>query len=479
MSPSPVFRRWPALLATLAFLPFAVPSARADETEEIKQLRASIQLLSEKLNALEQKEALREQAAAAAAAPVPAAAAVPDSPAPKIKIDNTGFTFGSPEDGNFIRLHGLAQLDSRWYFDDRGIPNNNTFVLRRARLIYEGGFDKIYSFLLVPEFGGGGTGVSNAPVIYDASVGIAFNPAFQLRFGKFKSPLGLEMLQNDAVLVFPERSLATDLVPSRDVGVLASGGLFGGAVSYAAGVLNGSADSAYTSNVAGDNGKDFVGRAFLRPFVGDADSPLRGLGLGLAASAGVHNKNASVTSGYKTDSQQTFFTYRSTVLPDGSSWRVAPQANYYAGPLSVVGEYTVSAANLVTGTTQAEVRNTAWQGAVGYILTGEKASYDGFTPAAPFHPGRDGGWGAWEVAARVDRLTIGDSAFPLFADVAASAKRATSVSLGLNWYLSKTVRADCDLLHTRFDRATGAATTTNLVIGGDEQAIVTRVQVGF
>jgi len=37
-------------------------------------------------------------------------------------------------------------------------------------------------------------------VIYAANLGLAINPSVHLVFGKFKSPVGLEMLQNDAIL---------------------------------------------------------------------------------------------------------------------------------------------------------------------------------------------------------------------------------------------------------------------------------------
>ena len=220
----------------------------------------------------------------------------------------------------------------------------------------------------MPEFGGGATGTSNSPVIYDANLGISVAPDVKIVAGKFKSPIGLEMLQNDAVLLFNERSLATNLVPSRDVGIEVTGSPLGGKVSYTAGVLNGSADAAYTNNTDTDNNKDFVARLFFNPFAGSAAG---NLGFGIAGSAGLQNKTGSLTSGYKTDGQQTFLlTYRSTVLPEGQDWRVSPQANYYAGPFSAQAEYTVSAVTALAGTTKAEIRNNGWQGAVGYVLTG-------------------------------------------------------------------------------------------------------------
>ncbi len=484
MRPSPSFRPARALLALL-ILSAAVPaSLRADDAEEIRQLRAEIQALGKKLDALEQREGQREQAGAAP--PPAAAAAIAAAPAgppatvetPKIIIDDTGFTFAAADGGTFIKLHGLVQGDSRWFLDSDGIANNDTFVLRRARLIFEGQFDKTFSFLITPEFGGGATGTSNPPVIYDAYLGIALAPEFQILAGKFKSPIGLEMLQNDAVLLFNERSLATNLVPSRDVGIQATGALLGKTVTYSAGVLNGSADAAYTNNTDVDNNKDFVARLFFKPFAGDAASPLANLGFGVAGSYGLQNRTGSLTTGYKTDGQQTFFTYRSTVVPNGQDYRISPQANYYVGPFSAQAEYTVSAVTAQAATTKAELRNSGWQGAIGYILTGENASYNGYAPKRNFSL-QDGAWGAWEIGARVAQLRIDGDAFPTFADPAASASEATSYGVSVNWFLSKAIRVSFDLVQTDFERAQGSKSTTNLLIGQDEKAFLTRFQVGF
>jgi phosphate-selective porin OprO/OprP len=517
MRPYSSLLRTSTLLA--AILTAALTGARADEpspspsaqSDEIRELRAEVRALESKLDTLEQKEEQREKATAAASTSASAAVAarvaianapsgitpyepanaaevqVPvateltpgSSPYPKITIDDTGFSFASADGGTFIRLHGLVQADSRWFDNnDGGIANNDTFLIRRARLIFEGGFDKIFSFLIVPEFGGGGTGTSNAPVIYDANLGIAVTPNFKIVAGKFKSPVGLELLQNDAALLFDERSLATNLVPSRDVGILATGPLFNKTVNYTVGVVNGSADAGYTNNTDVDNNKDFVGRLFFTPFINDPQSVLANLGFGIGGSYGLQNKTGSLTSGYKSDGQQTFFTYRSTVLPTGEEFRVSPQANYYSGSFSAQAEYTVSSVTAVTGTSKAQIDNSGWQGALGYILTGEKASYNGFTPKHNFN-WSDGTWGAWEVGVRIAQLKIDGNAFPVFADPAASAREATSYGVGLNWYLSKAIRVSFDLVDTQFDRAPGAKTTTNLLIGNDEKALLTRFQVGF
>jgi phosphate-selective porin OprO/OprP len=132
----------------------------------------------------------------------------------------------------------------------------------------------------------------------------------------------------------------------------------------------------------------------------------------------------------------------------------------------------------LAGASKAELRNTGWQGAIGYVLTGENASYNGYTPKHNFS-WQDGTWGAWELGARIAQLKIDTNAFPVFADPGASASEATSYGLSVNWFLSKAIRVSFDLVQTEFERAPGSKTTINPLVGQDEKAFLTRFQVGF
>ena len=178
------------------------------------------------------------------------------------------------------------QVDSREFLQDGGGVLNNGFFLRRARLVLDGKINKIYSWTFVPEFGNGSGGTANAVSILDANVTIAPSQALQFKIGKYKTPIGLEELQNDPNTSFVERSLVSDLEPSRDLGVEALGTLGGGAVNYTVGLFNGTPDNLTASgNSDYDNDKDAVGRIFLTPFT-DKDSPLHGLGFGLGGGLG-------------------------------------------------------------------------------------------------------------------------------------------------------------------------------------------------
>jgi phosphate-selective porin OprO and OprP len=449
------------LLVAVGFTAVATNSSFADSRDdEIRLLREQIQQLDQKLRVLERKQELKDEEATAAS-----------KSAAKVTVNDRGFTLASPDAANSLRLRGLVQADSRWFFDD-AVTNNDAFVLRRARIIAEGVFGKIFQFQIVPEFGGGST------TLLDANLNVALKKEFQVRFGKFKSPVGLEQLQSDSWAFFIERSLVSNLVPNRDIGVLVSGDLFSGTLNYTAGVLNGVADGASsTTNTDFDDDKDFVARVFAQPFKNEAGSVLSGLGVGIAANTSKQETASSLTGGYRTDGQQTFFRYRSTVVGDGDIWRVSPQAYWYYGPFGLLGEYVISTANARATATSpiVELQNKAWQLAGSYVLTGEDASYAGVVPKANFDLGA-GTWGAFEVTARVANLDVDDAAFPLFADPATSATEATSWGLGVSWYLNRTVRASLNYLQTDFKTAAAAPSG---VIRQDEKALITRVQLNF
>jgi phosphate-selective porin OprO/OprP len=460
------FIRTGAALLTATAFTVSLVAAPVDSTE-LQTLREQVQALEQQLKVLARQIELKEEAATAAA-----------STTPKITVNDKGVTLASADAANSLRLRGLVQLDHRAFFNDGGAAaglNNNGFVLRRARIIAEGAFAKNYTFQLVTEFGG------SAVSILDANLGINISPALQFKLGKFKAPIGLEHLQSDTWTFFNERSIANNLVPNRDLGITAGGDILGGRLNYTVGVINGVADGASTTNADFDNEKDFVARLFASPFKDDAGSSVQGLSFGVAASYGREKGTAGRTSGYRTDGQQTFFSYLATTITDGPNWRISPQFDYRNGSLGVLGEYTVSTVNVRPSATglKTELQNKAWQLAAGYVLTGENSSYNGVVPATNFDYSK-GTWGAFEVTGRYANVKVDDAAFPLYASLASNASEASSIGAGLNWYLSKAVAFKLDYYQTAFDFPAGApAVPTNAVLRQDEKSFITRFQLSF
>ncbi len=454
--------RFHAALLMAAALPTILPAAPGDNSE-LSDLREQVRLLEQQIKVISQKIEAREQAAA----PAPAA--------PKITISDKGFTFVSADSANLLKIRGLAQLDSRLFFGDGGGIANNAFVLRRARFITEGQFAGNYGFQFVGDFGG------SAVSLVDANFTVTLDKALQFKFGKFKSPVGLELLQSDSWTFFNERSIVTNLVPNRDLGIQASGALLGGALNYQLGVFGGLGDGGSSNNTDFDNEKEIVGRLFASPFKNDAGSPLQGLAFGISGTQGRAKTASGRTAGYRTDGQQTFFSYSATTVADGQNWRVSPQFDYRNGSFGALGEYVVSTVNVRPGATgpKAELQNKGWQLAAGYVLTGEASSYGGVVPRNNFDYAA-GTWGAFEFVARIADLKVDDAAFPLYASAASNADEARSAGLGVNWYLSKAVMFKLDYYQTRFGFSPLApAVLTAQILRQDEKSFISRFQLSF
>jgi phosphate-selective porin OprO/OprP len=334
-----------------------------------------------------------------------------------------------------------------------------------------------FDYYFMPDFGG------STVQIFDAYVNYHYNSALQLEAGKFKAPIGLEALVSDRDLLFNERSLVTDLVPNRELGVQLHGEVFGGAVSYALGIVSGGTDyNSTTVNTPTEDDRAFEGRVFFQPWKNSDLNALRGFGFGVAgaylANHPATNSATGLTPGYTTDGQQKFFTYNAGVNANGAGWRVSPQAYYYYGPFGFLGEYVVSDQQVASAAKSADLDNTAWEVTGSWLLTGEDATYFTVSPQHPFDP-LNGGWGAWQLVARYAALDVDGKAFADgFASSAKSASGANAWSVGLNWYLNRNIRADLSFSRTTFNGFTGKA-APGVVPGQAENVLFSRIQLAF
>ncbi len=459
----------PALRAVL-ILAVGASAAQAQtpsRDDEIQALREQIRQLDQKLRVLERKQELKDEETAAATKALP-----------KITTSDGRVEIASADGANSLRLRGLVQGDFRAY-DSANNPND-TFLLRRARLIFEGKFAKNFSYVVQPEFGG-------TIQILDAYVNAGFSPNFQVRVGKFKTPVGLEQLQSDPVAFFNERSVATGLTPNRDVGLQISGDVLDNRLNYTFAVLNGVPDGGNntTGSADFDSNKLFAARFFATPFANDKESALRGLGVGIAGSVSDFETTSGRAASYRTDGQQTFFTYDASVAAVGRGVTISPQAYFYRGPFGLLAEYIVSSIEVQRGGVGriADVKNHGYNLSLGYVFTGEDSSYRGVTPKTTFNPSA-GTWGAFEIVGRIAGVDIDDTVFTgpanlRFANPNTAASAITTYGLGLNWYLSRSVRANFDIFHNEFDLAPGATPAANALISDAETAFISRLQLSF
>jgi phosphate-selective porin OprO/OprP len=450
-----------------------VEEIRAQSADvDVQALLQRVEELEQKVKIQDRKQELGDEAAAEKA-----------KASASVSIGAGGLQVRSADTNFVLRLRGYVQADARFYPDDASTgTRNDTFLLRRVRPIIEGTVAERFDYRLMLDFPSGSpTSAGNDGLVQDAYLNTRIYPWLQVQVGKFKEPVGLERLQSGANLLFIERNYPTQLVPNRDVGVQLQGDLLAGGLRYEVGVFNGVANGGSGDNEQADDEKDVAARLFATPFVRTDNDWLRGLGFGAAGTIGEQD---GVLRTFVTPGQQTFFTYTTgagtvaapNVAANGKIWRVSPQAYYYIGPFGILGEYAYSAQE-VTQTAGATtisdtLRNKAWQVAASWFVTGEDNSFKAVTPKSPFKFGGTG-WGAVELTARYGELDVDDDTFPVFANPATAATKATSWGGGVNWHLNRNVKLSLNYEQTDF---TGGTTA---FLNNGEKVILTRAQFSF
>lgn len=369
-------------------------------------------------------------------------------------------------DGDYRLLFGfVAQEDGRFVVHDVSHAVTDTFTIRKVRPTWTGRIARYFDFKVMPDFGNG------TAVVQDAYFDIRFSPKFRVRTGKDKTPIGLELLQGDAYLLFPERALASNLVPNRDVGVQMLGDVLRNRLFYAAGVFNGIPDgSSTTSELDTNDGKDVAGRIVISPWKTSA-LPLHALnGLGFAVGGSYGHEGGPLPS-FKTSVQQTFFQYDSAAHADGLRTRLSPSAFFYYKALGAFGEYMESKQSVAKNGTRRQIDNHAWEVTGSIVATGEVASDRGVRPAQNFDPVA-GHPGALQLLARYTELIVDRKAFDAGFNGTGASRTAQSFTIGANWYPSAYIKLYATFERTIFDR--NAAGSRH-----PENAILFRSQLAF
>jgi phosphate-selective porin OprO/OprP len=394
---------------------------------------------------------------------------------PVLAAGDKGFSITSPDKAYTVKIKGLLQADGRFFLDDPALGAKDQFLIRKARPYVDATLGNLADFRIMADF------TSTSAPIQDAY--IDFHPwtFLKLRVGKFKSPIGLERLQNDAAVKFIERSFTSSVAPNRDVGVQLHGDILGGAIYYALAAFDGAPDG---GSVDGDVSfaKDFVGRLFLQPFKNDPYSALNGLGIGVAGSTG--NQKASTAapglSGYVTAGQQSFFAYLSdskdatnTPFANKRRDRIAPQLYWFVGPFGLLAEHVISRHTVEKKGTRTKLANQATLVQASYVLTGDANTYDGVQVKENFDPAK-GTWGSLELSARFNQLKIDDDTFPTFADPNAAVHRARGWAVALFWNWTRNLAWEVNYEQTIFQGGAAAGTDRKT-----ENVLITRAQANF
>jgi len=373
-----------------------------------------------------------------------------------------GFVVQSANGDNRIVLGATIQVDGRFSFDDPA-PITSTFALRKARPTLSGRVAKYFEFKLMPDFGNG------TATVFDAYVDLRFTPRFRVRSGKDKTPVGYELLQGDAYLLFPERALASSLVPNRDVGfqVIADPSP---KLSLSGGIFNGVPDGANSSTDVDTNGaKDLAGRITWQPFRHATNNTGRASGLGFQVGGSTGSQAGALPS-FRTSVGQVYFAYATGTSASGDRRRVTPAVFYYYKSVGAFAEYMRTTQAVSRAGNNYDVTNDGWEVTGSYVLTGEPASDRGVRPAHPFDPST-GQWGALQVVARYSALQVDPVTFEHGLAASGASGKAASFAAGANWYPVTVMKYYLMFEHTTF--------SGGLAPRPSEHIVIFRVQLSF
>ena len=173
-----------ALAASLAAAPFVAQAQQAPFVHEDGTpftTDEKIEFLQQQIDLLKRQHDVDQEVATAAAAKTPTAT-----------LDKKGLKYISANQNYELGLNAQVNVDVHSFGNDGGTAIDETQD-RLVRLTFSGRAGNA-SFRVVPEFGGTS---SAAASLVDGYVEYKFSDLFNLRAGKFKSPLGLERLQSD------------------------------------------------------------------------------------------------------------------------------------------------------------------------------------------------------------------------------------------------------------------------------------------
>ena len=251
-----------------------------------------------------------------------------------------------------------------------------------------------------------------------------------VRIGQFKEPFGLERLTSNNYTTFMERSLINTSNPRRSTGVMVFDNLLGGRMTWAVGVFRRADDFGDSTG-----GRDYNVTARLTGLPWYEDEGKKLLHLGVAFS---HQNYEDDTIRFR----QRPEAHLAPRLVDTGDFAaeygdfIGAEAALVDGPFSLQGEFVHT---FIEGRNRWVGDPKFWAASIqaSYFLTGEHRPYKTasgtFTRVRPLRNyGRNGGPGAWELAARYSYLTLNDHGV--------TGGRLSDITLGLNWYLNPSVR---------------------------------------
>ena len=453
------------------------------ETAEVQKIQQDLEMKTNEINALKEHVAEAEKV--------------------KVIMDKKGLQVESADKNFKFKLGGRIHADANYhnggtYLEDGDVIDaNDGTEIRRARMRFEGVFFNDWLFRTEADFADDNVRVKDAFIQYTG-----LKDWFNITVGQQKQNFSRELQESSNDLMFTERSLMNILnnpTVDRAIGLnfesqhenwTAKLGIFGDSITPARTPTvtdvkdaNGNLIGTTTTGAppvanAGDEGWGISSRVIFNPII-EKDKLIH---LAVAGNYRKPDDSKDVAKGrdlrltYETNNMSNLDLINTKVSNVNDIKMLGLEAAGMYGPFSTGAEYTRMWVDRGNGSNNLEL--DGWYAEAAYSITGESRSYKhgnfGYlTPAKPFNL-KNGGWGAWELAARYSTADLNDGSF--------TGGELSNITVALNWYINSNVRLMANYTRLLDIENSPLTTTTGAPLTGDNaglNAFTLRGQVAF
>lgn len=444
-------------------------ASNGDLMSVIRQQQQQIQQLQDRLGKLEnqsqQTAQQAQQADTAAQAATEEATKASQSvetqaaSAPKVEWGKGALpTISSPDGDYSFHVNGRIYGDYNFVRANNN-PSGNRFntsaaYLRSARIGVDGKLASVFQYRFNVDFANG-TDVKDAYLDYNPK----FTLPFFFRAGQFKTPNGLEQVANDYDNTFTEQagfiggSTGNGFGLGRAIGAGAAAERPDDDYTVAFGAFS---QNAAESTTAKSGGYQLAARATKSFNYDDVKTDIIHVG-GSVRWRDLNNQTNNETVIYRA---RPYFYDTNRSINTGNLNNVA--GDLFLGPefALVRGPFTFQTEGgwlWVDGTHGRDNASGLWGGYadVSYYLTGETRRYQrgAFRTTKVLNPVNQGGWGAWQLAARVDYLDLNDF------DSDIRGGQQWIAALGVNWLPLDYIKMSLVYAHTEVFKGNGITTS--------------------
>ena len=353
-------------------------------------------------------------------------------------------------------LGGRFQLDAAKYFDDEPASLESGVEVRRARLLISGTYLGDWQFEAQYDFTALEPQIDTLSGLNDVYIAYHGFQSIGIKAGHFKEPFGLEELTSSKYDTFIEDSLAKALTPGRNIGLALSGHT--GQWTASVGIFNGGLSQPV------HDGYSITGRITYSPVYTQGHV----IHIGLAASRRETDQDNILRFRERPESHITEIRLVDTDQFDAESfYLLGLETAYINGPFSVQSEYIRAETNN-SAAGNPELTTSSFYIESSWFITGESRRYSfrngNFKQVKVHRTFGQGGFGAWEIAARYSGIDLTDENI--------IGGEEYNITAGLNWYPNNQLR-----LMAHYTRVVSTDRPGNLLDNAEPDIFHMRAQI--